>query len=613
MAKNYDFSHFDNAVEAAKQAQQYDFSHFDSAVAQPQLQPEMGIGESAVRGLAHGGTFGFSDEIGGVIQGLLDKLNGGQITKTNAELAKPDKYGNVMTGDIGPTTNEQLVNQAIDENRALDKQAQEANPWTYEASNIAGNIVPTVAAGAGMLGKGASTLLNSSGVLNSALVGAGTGALSSAGEAEGGLADRSKEALMGGITGGAVGGAVGVGGKLWNEGIPFAKDWLSSTSQIKSLSNNYELGKKGLKTIGEKAVPIAENMLTKEGAENAGMLADKLRYAVKDAYGESIEEMGQRIIPTQGIVSKVDDALTNLASKVDSRVRPDLEKLVQARRDYFTKAVLDDEGKEVGRELLPNISIAKLDEFKQTLNDLVNTKELGTKFSQATAKNILGGVKQSIANAGQDMAQVSELYHKMGRVLKNLKLGDMTEAGFGKFFENVGGERQLSPAGLDWMQKFVKNSQGENSASALSAGTRMKNASKLMRDIAGNEKVAGQVSLDEVNKRLGEVATAGNYYNTVMKNTGKDTVTKMGQAHLGFAGVGNAAGLLKRDGLQALKNFTPDMVKEAVDDLMNSRAVDLAKKIATFPAKDNIGKNALIFQMEQSHGYRDLVSKLSGK
>lgn len=84
----------------------------------PQEMPKPSMGESAARGFVQGGTLGFGDEAMGAIGGAY------------AKLMRPDLFEGQGVGD--------MYRAGRDEARAQESAAQEANPWTYGLSQVAG-------------------------------------------------------------------------------------------------------------------------------------------------------------------------------------------------------------------------------------------------------------------------------------------------------------------------------------------------------------------------------------------------------------------------------------------------------------------------------------------
>lgn len=147
-----------------------------------QEAPEVSKTASALRGVAQGVTLGFADELTGL-----------------AESAISDK----------------TYRQARDESRAAYRAAQEANPITYGAGQLAGGVATALVPGAGAL----NLARLGTGIGAQVARGALSGAISGVGEAESApgkmmsLEDMGAAGLKGGATGAIVGGILGTAGK----------------------------------------------------------------------------------------------------------------------------------------------------------------------------------------------------------------------------------------------------------------------------------------------------------------------------------------------------------------------------------------------------------------
>lgn len=117
-----------------------------------EVTPDMSKTESFARGAGQGATLGFEDELAGAGGALLNTLGGSRS-------ANPPNWDKIV----------EHYRKTRDEERAKNKLAEETNPKTYFAGNVAGNIIPAVAAGGagqGILGAarmGAAAGLGTSG------------------------------------------------------------------------------------------------------------------------------------------------------------------------------------------------------------------------------------------------------------------------------------------------------------------------------------------------------------------------------------------------------------------------------------------------------------------
>ncbi len=147
--------------------------------------PNIGAGETFVRGVGDGATFGFQDEIIAGLDAAVQPL-----------ISVPENGSAAPT--FGERYDENIANQ-----RAMLKAGQDQNPIASAAGNLVGGIVPALATGGG-----SATASLATNVAKGAAVGAGYGGLYGLGSAEGDVVDRLPEAATGAALGGLVGGAL---------------------------------------------------------------------------------------------------------------------------------------------------------------------------------------------------------------------------------------------------------------------------------------------------------------------------------------------------------------------------------------------------------------------
>lgn len=274
-------------------------------------KPEVSKAQSAIRGATQGATLGFADELGGLVQRGLDYFGG--VTDVNKKLAEQG-----FTGDIGPTSGKELYKEARDENRALDRAAQAANPMTYGASNVAGSLLTSFLPGS-QLAKGTSAL-------KAAGVGAGYGALQGAGNTEEiasmqALEDIASGAAIGGATGGAFQALANKFGKVRPGDV---------SNKIKGFAELQAAKAQGLeratrKKLGEEASKAVGRQGLDEGVLSMFASADEMiarNNAIKDAAVKSreaaynvIDEAGASAFNPLDVASDIESKLGNFNRK----------------------------------------------------------------------------------------------------------------------------------------------------------------------------------------------------------------------------------------------------------------------------------------------------------
>lgn len=161
-----------------------------AAVSEADLAPEVGMGESAARGALQGATMGFGDEAAAAIDTAVSAIPGIRTLAQHFQAADLPALDN-------PSVSYQ---QRRDAYRQKNAAAQEANPITYGAGELAGGLatgkaLPTV--GKGLIG-----------AVGSGAIAGGIGALggSNADLTQGQFAQAGQDVLHGAGLGGALGG-----------------------------------------------------------------------------------------------------------------------------------------------------------------------------------------------------------------------------------------------------------------------------------------------------------------------------------------------------------------------------------------------------------------------
>jgi len=190
-----------------------------SAEESPSL-PEVSQSAAALEGAKQGVTMGFADEMGAGVQSSADRMQRLLNEYTGLVDKSPTQVSEQMaeegfTGDLGPTSPEELSEEALAENRLRTKAAEEQHPGTFLAADVASSFllpVPGAAiakVGAKVLPKVAQQASQLGKVTKGATAGAGVGAVEAAGRTEEDLLslEGAKDVAFGASVGG-LGGAV---------------------------------------------------------------------------------------------------------------------------------------------------------------------------------------------------------------------------------------------------------------------------------------------------------------------------------------------------------------------------------------------------------------------
>jgi hypothetical protein len=318
----------------ADQYNQKDYSALATKYNQPSSAEEVpstsdvGMGESFLRSGAQGATLGLADEITAALQHPVG------AAKAVANLIGADISGEDLEG----------YKKIRDESRAAYKAAEEANPMTSLAGNIAGGLLPAAAAtlltggaapaalaageAAGVGTELAAAARPLSNVEKAIRLGALEGGAYGVGQSEKeNLSGIAGEAAKGAAVGGALGGATGKLGRylLGNEaeiargalpGEKVSKGALQEFSGSKLgqiLKGFYKAGQEGVDTSSLAAEEARKLESGKLGAETAKKITESTKQLGKQI-GENIESGGAFRVPN------LEETLSQLPQEVQQEV-----------------------------------------------------------------------------------------------------------------------------------------------------------------------------------------------------------------------------------------------------------------------------------------------------
>lgn len=267
-----------------------------------------GQGEATLRGASQGLSMGFGDEIYGggsaAIQSLLESLK--------------------MAKDDGKSFSEKYTDER-DEVRKNNAAAQEANPWTYGAADLAGSIAPmVVTGGSGLVGKG----LTKAGLefaakeggkvgLEKALAGGSLKALTALGFAEGavqGLGRSDATDAKGIATDVAIGTGLGVAAPIALKGAGSAIKGTGRLADTALTKLDDAVG--GMTGYGHL------KDVASEGYQNVGQKLKDVAIAARDKLGLSADELkNQRIVQDSQYKADLAAAQEAVGNKVKGSVQ----------------------------------------------------------------------------------------------------------------------------------------------------------------------------------------------------------------------------------------------------------------------------------------------------
>lgn len=270
---------------------------FATTEAKPQTTSAGSQAVSAIQGAAQGLSFGFGDEI----QGLMEA--GGQLLGVKG-LGANDFNQSLQTPKTNLKELKKVYAEARDKARAADKEASEKNPGSFLTGQIVGGI-----AGAKKIPVG-----NSNSAKNAAIAGGRLGAIQGAGMSEAdsvaGLIEDTTVGMGAGTVGGAAGyGATKAGGKIAEAGRAAVK---KTGESLKGAAENLAFKSSGailkdyrttdtksagrwiLDKAGLKVLDTVDDVATKAGAAKnaAGKKLDAVYSKAEQQFGEKVNKTG---------------------------------------------------------------------------------------------------------------------------------------------------------------------------------------------------------------------------------------------------------------------------------------------------------------------------------
>ncbi len=331
--------------------------------------PEVSKLESFGRGGAQGLSFGFADEITGALESMIS---------------------------------DKSYEQARDESRANYMKAEEANPMTSAAGNIAGAVAPAIAATVMTGGAAAPAVIPTLG--RAVAIGAGQGAVDALGRSE---ADLTKGEFGGAAKDTTRGAAVGAVAGAAAKGLSSAADNLLPA--LKKLATEG----------GETALGLNTQSIKKMGVEKAEDVAEFALKGTKALDGDSIITPGSGTKAMWDKAVKVKDAagsdVGSVLSKMDELTGPVPTPILQEIHDE----ILSHQSK-IAR-LAPEMGDTAVQQYNKALSDftaLATDPKRPMTFKQlGEFKAAIGDIAYKHGTALESKAAFQDAYHAVNNGL----------------------------------------------------------------------------------------------------------------------------------------------------------------------------------------------------
>lgn len=435
--------------------------------------------ESGLRGAGQGVSMGFGDEITGGVQAL----------------------GDVAFGDTKLSDIERVYSEFRDIQRAKNKAAQEANPWTYGGSELGGGIASAFIPGLN-IAKGA-TLARTAGI------GALTGGASAIGLNEESLSDPANLKKLGYSvpTSAVLGGGLGA----IAHGIASLPKLTKESSTINDIYEAFRRGRKG------------ENLTStdsaKKASENIYKLGQDTVKEVKTAGGAASKQYGEALSQnTLDLKNPVRKELLDFEQKLKNQLLT--EKLPGRIKE--TQSMLD--------EVQGALKTPK-DALLQQKVDL--TKALTPELEAAQSQPILDKIKSLDDQISSSVDNINP------RTTQNLKEGFKEQSFLAKNPDSSATNKALAKMSTDYAEKMAdilkKNVPGLKEASGkLGASKKMEDLLNLSNEIFQSDALKNKARTAELFKRLEQEGIKGqaaadiiNQLRSLSENTGSSKLVGM--------------------------------------------------------------------------------------
>lgn len=514
--------------------------------------------ESAGLGAVQGATLGFADEAEGAGRALYDKA----------------------TGDDNGKNLEDLYKQYRDSARQRYHQAQQENPWSYGAGNVAGGVATAFVPG-----------------LNIAKAGSVGGALARGAAAGGlsGLGASESDTVAGDVGNTALG--AGIGGVTGAAGYKLA-NFLTPEGMQASANTN------AVKAMGAKVTPenlkVGQTML-----ENGALPLTGGAQAIADAAGEGQQEIEKQAIP---ILTKAKEVIDTSGGKVLDGV-PDLGSKITELTDQFNSNFVGSNKDQVLGE------VNKL--ASSWYDDLTKVED-----NPVALRRFRGLLDDEIKTMDPNAFTPGAVLDPSVKYLLDLRqtvndhLGQVIDAAS----ENMGGQySQL-------MQKYSQFIKAQGMASKLAIKDATKSSGPKIRDIAALSGAAVLKSKAMAGADLalmGAEKLTGNPASRLAQIAAARTQNAVANSSIGQGAlaVGNAATNLTtkavttsgvQSGIQSIYNTSSDKLKEIADHFQQQPNTQyMGQALAEAISKqDEDAKNKVLFAMEQRPDTRAQLRQL---
>lgn len=541
-----------------------------SSTTDPTQDP--GALEALARGAEQGATLGFGDEINGALSTAGDVLTG-----QNQDLGIIDDY-----------------RKQRDDSRQLMDAAEKAHPYVSGAGNLLGGLATALATGGGSAAaEGAAGAAEAATLLDAAKTGAGIGAVAGLGNSKADLTKGQLGQALNDTETGAAGGAI-LGGAL-HSAVGGIKQIAGLTGDLKSVSDFGEAAKQGFNgrlLIGKTANKnIQQDLLDAYGnIEPSLQDAQNVAGAAKNEKLLNAQQSLNMAPWLKGFNDSVGNVKTN--ESADPAVANDLAKLTT----FVSRFLGGNEEEGLVGKLNPEGGLSPLDadKLRAYIANLSAAGDNGLKTVQgrALATRLVAPLNRapSITETSLGLPQdFQALSGESGLINQNVPgINDLNSQ-----ISSIQKAKDAIPSLNQLMNSEKLSQSGTTALSSLQDFL-----DKAPKDVLGNQ-IDNIQSLAKAKDLASQISAPSFFHRSSTPFADTIRGTKLG--------AGNLLGM----GVRQLYNATPEALKQLGAHIMGTDNSLAGQKLGTMlgnaSEKDNIGRNALFFAIQQNPEYRRIL------
>lgn len=574
MAKN-DFDSLGFKPITKEQLSDIGFRPSEPDIAPPVYTESPGMVESGLRGLEQGATLGFGDEINSALSTLLNKATG----QATPGLGILDEY-----------------RKQLEESRGAFKAAEEAHPYISGAANLAGGIAPALLTGGGSLAE--------QGLVGAAKMGAKYGALGGLGTSEadltkGDVGGALKDAATGGVMGGVLGGALHVGAEkfgdtLKNAGMAIGgagKSLLKTPLELPFIQEPLEafsLGLKGEKLYGSEAARALQQRAIGAKEDIASTLAQGGKDAAKDQIKALMGSDPIDMTPWVKGLNKMSQTIRT-EEAADPQVTNEMSRVINYVSRFLTG---DSEEKLAGKMVQGKVEPIDVNKLKRKLSlwSKAGDNSLKTPEAKDFVTKLISQMEQNPELAGASL-EVPQGFSALKPLL------EQNVEGLGGINQRISSIKKAS----DIMPSLteIMNAEKATQSGTSALGSLEKFFSTAPDDLFAGKK-EGLTQLAKATDIANKMRAPGLGHGVFGSSVRGGTLT-------GFNMAGTA--------LRGLYNMAPEQLQTLstkVAQTGGETGKKLSMMINAAAEKDNVGRNALFFAIQQNPEYRRILNNATG-